>query len=135
AAEDRLVVVGATGTGLGTWAWDGAWGALGDAPGDVVRGALVWDDARQELLLVGGGSGPTGPFLGGTWVLEDDSWTRVDDGTEGPSPRWDAVVAWDPDREVVVLAGGHDATGPRTDVWTWDGLAWTEEEVQGQGPA
>ena len=54
----------------------------------------------------------------------------------GPSPRWGHGVAYDADRERVVLFGGWPGPSPVIDAetWEWDGVQWELVAPAGAGP-
>lgn len=68
----------------------------------------------------------TAPFF--VSVQPNPPWILV--ATNGPSPRWDAAMAYDSDRRETVLFGGavFNPTGaPATnDTWEFDGTNWTQ---------
>jgi hypothetical protein len=91
--------------------------------------ALVYDAARDEILLFGGA--PTrGEYLDDTWTWKDGAWARHE--SAGPSPRGFVGAAFDADSGRVVLHGGR---GPdrvtHSDTWAWDGRSWSPLERRG----
>lgn len=67
-------------------------------------------------------------------------WTQLSPAMSPPA-RSDHSMAYDPDRNVVVLWGGADETDFFTDTWEWDGVTWEEvttahapSGVNGGGP-
>lgn len=119
------------------WVWeDGGWHRVhGPESGPGVRDhhAMVWDAARGEVVLFGGGRGVPGDqeLLGDTWVLGGSGWRRH----EGQSPPARAThrLAYDAVRERVVLFGGWGENGLLADTWEWDGTEWQRVEAQGPG--
>ncbi len=93
--------------------------------------ALVYDSARQNLLLFGG-SDTTNTRLGDTWTWTPDGWTAH--GANGPSPRSDAQIAYDSRRNLTVLFGGLTTDGRSGETWTWDGATWTLADTLGPPP-
>jgi len=125
-----------------TWEWDGQrW--LRSAPedpegdGDPHRRhahAMSYDVRRRRVVLVGGSvsvPGSPGDFTRASDVWEWDgvSWARrwrPEDG-DGPEGRLGSALAWEPERERVLLYGGEGAGGAPLDaLWAWDGATWTE---------
>lgn len=107
------------------------WGGfvtLGDFP--FSSGAsVVYDTRRNRAMFFGGvdyGLVQT-RVLNDTWVLEGETWTRVDtDPTETPSPRTFHGMVYDEARDRVVLFGGGDLNlNPRGDTWEFDGSRWS----------
>jgi galactose oxidase-like protein len=128
-----------------TWRWKaGAWRRIpGGDPGPRTFPALAYDSARGEVILFGGNrvlfgdSAHPPAMLGDTWLLRNDAWTRA--AVEGPSPRAEAAVAYDPRRRRTVLFGGYDLSSDgRThrlgDTWEWDGRRWIRASETGPAP-
>lgn len=120
---------------LEVWEWDGErWERMeaAAAPGASqpvgrTRHALVYDDARQRVLMFGG-EGPDGP-LGDLWAWDGETWEErqsQDPEADGePRPRRDHALAYDPARDRVVLFGGGSADFPDDALtWEWDGRGW-----------
>ncbi|MHC5062599.1 MAG: Kelch repeat-containing protein [Planctomycetota bacterium] len=98
---------------------------------------------RQEAALARSGPGDSKFVLFGgidtssaippiwfadTWIYDggDMSWTEVFPPTS-PSPRWGHVMAYDSDRERVILFGGRSELNTALgDCWEFDGLNWTQ---------
>ncbi|MBK8975934.1 MAG: hypothetical protein IPM29_08400 [Planctomycetes bacterium] len=88
--------------------------------------AMVYDAARQRVLLFGGGQS-----LGDTWQWDGSSWTQVYPATSPPA-RFGHAMAFDAARGRVVLFGG-EASAVLGDTWEWDGADWTQ--VSAVGPS
>ncbi|MFN0252250.1 MAG: kelch repeat-containing protein [Kofleriaceae bacterium] len=86
--------------------------------------AHAFDDARGTLVIFGGldengdRRGETLEFDGATRAL------RVRTPQISPTPRHGAAMAYDAERNHVVLFGGSGLAGPVADTWTWDGEQW-----------
>jgi hypothetical protein len=80
--------------------------------------ALVFDGTRT--LLIGGRA--MGQDLNDTWAWDGESWTPLN--SENLTPRSNAKVSWDSQRNHVVLFGGSRQFVELTDTWEWDGTAW-----------
>lgn len=140
-ARGRTVLFGGLSTGyngdesslLGdTWEWDGcAWIEIDvDGPSSRQGHTMVYDDALGVVLLFGGnGGGNGGGSSNELWQYDGASWELVSSG--GPPPRWKHGMAYDSDRDVVVVFGGE--SGSKDDLWEWDGAQWTM--VGAAGPA
>jgi hypothetical protein len=126
------------------WALHGrTWKKLADSgPAPRTFASLAYDSARRRLLLFGGnrvlfGDGEDGTFLNDFWMWDGDGWRRID-GPNRPPPRAEAATAFDSDRNVLVLFGGHATRdGERIiygDTWEWDGDTWREFTVEGPSP-
>jgi hypothetical protein len=103
---------------------------------------MAYDSARGEVVLFGGnrvlfGDSARPPvMLGDTWVLRDETWVRM--AADGPSPRAEAAVAYDPRRQRTVLFGGYRVSAGRVDrlgdTWEWDGQEWARVGTSGPSP-
>lgn len=119
---------GYNGNSMGdTWTWDGTnWVRRFPATNPVDRWAarMVWDGARNEVVLFGG-TRNTGR-LNDTWTWNGTNWTQKT-STTSPSPRENFCMAYDAARQRVVLFGGANG-GQET--WLWDGTNWTAANPQ-----
>ena len=113
-----------------TWEWDGAtWTKVSESgPEPRFPGGMVYDAARQEVLLYSGHFAD----ISGTAIDYDDLWAW--DGTswrkipvDGPTPghRTHAGFVYDPVTETVLVIGSGSGTF-LSDVWAWDGTQWEE---------
>ena len=101
--------------------------------------AMVYDEARRQLLLFGGtgaeGTEPVGD-RSSLWVWDGARWTRL--GTSGPSARYLVSLAYDAARQRVVLYGGQTGVFPSItvlrDTWEWDGTSWDRRADVGPSP-
>jgi hypothetical protein len=59
---------------------------------------------------------------GDGWAWDRAKWSRL--AGAGPSPRYSAALAFDPQRKVFVLFGGQTAKGSSDETWAWNGTAW-----------
>ncbi len=115
----------------------GEWIKVTDTgPVDSMRASMVYDLAREKVVLFGGWSYAKGDDLGETWEWDGVQWTKVT--TSGPSPRIDSqMMVYDTVREKVVLFGGTSYQGGWTthnDMWEWDGAEWTRIMTDGPSP-
>jgi hypothetical protein len=117
------------------WEWDGQTWTERTAPGPTSREAagLTYDAARGQTVLFGGAH--NGRMQSEVWTWDGTTWTRAADG---PAARFVGGFAFDSLRNVVWLFGGHSvsASGWQIygDTWAWDGVAWTEMDVDGPSP-
>ncbi len=84
--------------------------------------AMVYDEARQRVILFGGGYGAYTNSLNDTWEWDGERWTQRTPATSPPA-RWGHALAYDAARQRVVLFGGY-ADGYLNDTWEWDGTRW-----------
>ena len=125
-ARGVTVLFGGSGNAMfgDTWTWNGVrWqraATTGPSPRNIPL--VVYDAARQRVVLHGGQAGPT--LLTDTWEWDGVSWTQR--AAAGPPPRIHAAGGYDQRRQRVVMFGGaapNDST--LTDTWEWDGTSWT----------
>jgi hypothetical protein len=79
------------------------------------------------ILFGGAGSITGGGQTDRTWAWNGTTWREIVPATR-PTARWTHAMAYDPEREVVVLFGGlaDDGATPLDDTWEWDGSDCTE---------
>jgi len=84
------------------------------------------------VVLFGGGT--AGDLLGDIWEWDGTRWTkRTPTSGPAPPPRQAHNLVYDAMHARVVLfggVGGIDGSTPLNDVWTWDGVRWTELALQ-----
>lgn len=138
AAQNKVVLVGGVGAETSdyltckTWAWNGTVWASTNPPAELLPrygAALAYDPLRQRVLLFGGriGDVASNTFEDGSdfwsWNGATSTWTRlVVNGVQPPAlsePR----MAWDEERNRMVLIGASPDGIER--VWEWDGERWT----------
>ena len=97
---------------------------------------MAYDPVRRRTVLFGGTLATTNQVVNETWEFDGTTWTqRMLTGTLPPA-RTIASMAFDPLRGVLVMAGGSDgrsvsagtqfSTGYFSDVWEYNGTAWTQ---------
>ena len=131
AARSRAVMFGGFNPTLfllaDTWEWDGTnWTLRNTAtspPGRLFAG-MAYDSVRQRMVMFGG-QGAGSALLGDTWEYNGTTWTLV--SNTGPSPRQNAMLAFDPVRNQTVLFGGGSAAGTNNQTWVWNGTTWTQK--------
>lgn len=132
-ARQESVLVGGWGSGLvyfnETWVWDGAaWTQRAPANSPSARAfhAAAYDAARDRIVLFGGlfNTASSSTYYNDTWEWDGTDWHDVTPLTS-PEPRAYHALAYDPDRQRVVLFGGFEiGHGGFADTWEWDGAAW-----------
>jgi cysteine-rich repeat protein len=117
------------GTFNDTWEWDGAdWTRLTPttAPPPRSEHAMVYDSARERLVMFGGDAGLT--RLSDTWEWDGADWHLQVSATVPPARRAHAM-AYDPVRSRTLMFGGDEgeseiAPNLLNDAWEWDGVDW-----------
>jgi len=98
--------------------------------------AMAFDPHRACVVLFGGlavTAGVGGNLLvGDTWEWDGENWTQVDD--MGPSARNCLAVAYDRNRDRLVLFGGITGNVASGETWEWDGQDWTQVSETGPQP-
>jgi Kelch motif len=106
-----------------TWNYTGGnWTKLSTvrAPPAVASGSLAFDPELGRLILFGGSpfGFPGSGALSDTWEFHAGVWTNVTHGAH-PSPRSNAVMAYDAADGYLLLFGGEtDSGSPLGDSWT-----------------
>lgn len=97
---------------------------------------MVYYEATEQVILINGGpengKSPDDPVE--LWTWDGNDWSLVDTDLEGPRWRNFASVAYDSNRDVLVLYGGVRSDGEFQDMWEWDGKGWTQISERGPGP-
>lgn len=100
----------------------------GRAAGPDFTPSMVYDEARERVVMV------IGPAQE-TWEWHGDAWSRRIP-LQHPSARSGHALAYDAARRVVVLYGGVDSRGVGlTEHWEWDGRDWQQRTSSGYPPA
>jgi hypothetical protein len=115
-----------------TWAWDGAdWTqcssttcTTGGQHPDARRGHAMAQSGANEAVLFGGTDGTD---FDDTWFISGTTWTQCNSTTcttngQHPSARTGHAMAYDNDRDVVVLFGGSAGA---SETWELSGTTWS----------
>lgn len=142
-----------------TWEWDGStWeqrcdGAPAgddctDEPDPRDGHGMVYDDARNEVVLFGGfRNGATcdsgaGSYCSSTWLWNGIDWRLASlqdpEGDGEPAARREFGLAYDASRQRTVLYGGFRSLNAAAfdDTWEWNGQSWrriTPVDPEGDG--
>ncbi|MCA8948100.1 MAG: hypothetical protein KDE27_01280 [Planctomycetes bacterium] len=103
----------------GVYLWDGADWSHPFAPGfGYANGTrIVYDAARERIVLFGGGDTNGVPLPVGTWDWDGQLWTQRATAT-APPPRYWHALAYDPMSAQVVVFGGRGLQSVRrNDTW------------------
>lgn len=130
-ARGKVVMFGGSNRGAfmnDTWEWDGIKWELKAQKGPSQRNspAMVYDSKRKTIVLFGGDFGGWNDkkAYNDTWEWNGTEWNLL--STEGPPARTNHTVAYDKQRDRVVLFGGMDTQKTLGDLWEWDGKKWTQ---------
>lgn len=97
----------------------------------------VYADGLGAVVVVNGGpeagKPQTDPLE--TWAWDGATWRAVAPaGADGPRWRNFAAVAYDSDRDVLIVHGGLQGRGRALDeTWEWDGTGWSRRTARGPG--
>ena len=136
-AEDRAT--GLTHANSETWLWhdDNNWVQVFPQHHPPARSAhsMTYDATRGRVLLFGGrqeGTELRAPFseLNDLWAWQNGDWSPVDAATRPPARQY-AAMAYDRDRDRVVLFGGFRVVNrikveALYDTWEFDGTDWKQ---------
>ena len=94
---------------------------------------IVYDGHHDRIVMFGGSkvlfgqSTSADNLLNDTWVYINNEWNQLST-TEGPSPRAEANMVYDPIRKKIYLFGGYKIEGEDYiklgDTWELDGQRW-----------
>lgn len=101
-------------------------------PGPRHGHVLVYDRARDRLVLFGGETALGGVYSNELWEWDGATWMQIS-AAGAPSPRVGMYFAYDAARARTVIFGGLDASGLLADLYEWDGTTWTAR-TPGAGP-
>ncbi|HRG99139.1 MAG TPA: hypothetical protein PLR99_22975 [Polyangiaceae bacterium] len=120
-----------------TWRLTGAvWTALNPAtkPSARQNHAMATNPTNGKVYLFGGqGPSPSYAYNNELWEWNGSTWTQLCTAApcnaNKPSARTAPALAFDADRNRLVLAGGlgSGGAGVANDTWEWDGAAWTQK--------
>lgn len=115
-----------------TWEFDGAdWTMVSSLASPLRRWAhtMVYDDARQKMVLFGGFSPVylSGSQMNDTWEYDGSDWTQVTP-THVPGPREQHGMAYDSARKRVVMFGGVGGSAG-DDTWEYIGELTPSEQI------
>ena len=122
--------------GDGTWEWDGSsWREVGIDPTAPPLNrygmAMAFDRARGTMIAYGGSD--DFDYFADTWSGSRLGWTLVSQPpATAPSGRIQARLFYDPAASQLVLNGGRGEFIERpSDVWRWNGAAWSQVTFTG----
>ena len=137
AADGYVVLFGgsdSSGVAFGdTWTyragvWSNLTSSLSVAPPPRTGATMAYDAHDGYLVLFGGtnASGVGGALYNDTWTFQGGTWTNVTAGAgTPPSARRTAAMTYDAADGYLVLFGGRNASGGRSDTWEFQGGNWS----------
>ena len=107
-----------------TWVLDAAGWRLASTSGPSARyGSAMAHMPSVGTVLLGGFASAS--FNNEMWVWDGSAWAfRINFGA-APSPRLLAAMAYDAERDALILFGGRDGSGALGENWLWDGADWS----------
>ena len=139
--RDVAVLYGGQG-GSGTYEWGGDNWALRStaaSPTGYRFGAMAYHEGIDKMVHFGGNSCCPNLSHDDTWLYTDGVWSEAVIETVPPARHYQ-VMAYDSDRNVVVMHGGRREDGdgsPWTDLsdtWEFDGFDWSPAAIAAPGP-
>ncbi|MBI4020452.1 MAG: N-acetylmuramoyl-L-alanine amidase [Candidatus Aenigmarchaeota archaeon] len=118
-----------------TWVFNGTgWAqkSLAAKPPRRDTHAMVYDSARGEVVMFGGGVNDN--RYSDTWTWDGSAWTQKFPAASPPQ-MFHATMAYDPAREEAVLFGGSAENGLLDQTWAWNGVTWTQRFPSVSPPA
>src|SRR5437867_8198918 len=106
----------------------GTWRQLYPASSPPVRmfAGVTYDEVLGRLIMFGGTPDFSRTvFFNDTWQWDGQNWTEVAT-PHRPGPRHSMFIAYDPDRQVVVLYGGAGNGFAWGDMWEFNGTDWSQ---------
>ncbi len=135
--RDRMVMYGGAEKVATTWALSkNAWTDVSPpaGPGGRQFCALAYDIDRDRIVMFGGGTYTE--YFDDTWEYDGTSWQQAT-VTGKPEKRQGIRGEYDRSRKRVVVFGGWNGSLPKTysDLWEYDGKAWTKAAPSAAPPA
>jgi len=98
-------------------------------------GVMVYDGARQQIVMFGGAVPSGSSFIDGndTWLWDGQNWHATSPATKPPG-RDRPCIIYDPRIQKVVMFGGS-ASAILGDTWLWDGSNWAQVNTSSGSPA
>ncbi len=95
----------------------------------VARGAAAANDLRRRVAIVFGGNvserGNAPLRKDTTHAFDGAVWTELSPSKK-PLARWGHAMAYDIERDRIVMFGGDIVGGLSAETWLWDGTTWTD---------
>ena len=112
-----------------TWIWSKNHWLLAHpkvSPQPRYSAAAAWHPKMHQILLFGGyAKGSAGP-LRDTWAWTGSTWMMVGDSRTAPTGG-SVRMAYDRERQEMVLILAGSPVAPLTETWSWDGSRWQQK--------
>ena len=105
-------------------------------PESSLSAVAAYDRARARLVYLAGQA--SDPQLDIRDLYEQDrtgAWFERTTPSSGPTARFNAGMAYDSQRQRVMLFGGSSRGGRLRELWEWDGFEWTSRTPAQGGPS
>lgn len=130
--RDRFIVFGGSGETSSlrdTWEFDGTtWVQTGNDGPELLNPMLVFDAARDEVLLVGTILG-TDPAV--MYRYTRPGWEKVEPEKVPSCVNLASMVYQDHNQNVLLVGGACANASASSKAWEWDGANWTEVTTKG----
>jgi hypothetical protein len=133
-ARDVLIAYTSTEYGGRIWEWrTGVWTLRELNPAPVEASTPIVYDSHRRVVVLFGGDVRLSPRSSSTWEYDGTRWTLKSPGGPTPPGRSAHMMAFDSDRNVVVMFGGERDGAPFVlgDTWEYDGVAWSLRSTNG----
>jgi cysteine-rich repeat protein len=116
-----------------TWQWqNNTWTLITPSVSPPARqfAAMTYDSRRHRLVMFGGGGTNQFSIIDDTWEFDGTTWidktVSAKLSASYPKARSNHSMAFDPVRNVTVMAGGFlGEDGLTNETWEWNGDAWS----------
>ena len=130
--RDRFIIFGGS-DGVtnfrDTWEFDGtSWLQTGSDGPSLVNPMLVFDAARDEVLLVGSVGGADAAAM---YRYTRPGWEQIEPEKVPACVNLGSMVYQDHNQKVVLVGGACANGAPSSKTWEWDGTNWTDVETKG----
>ena len=112
-----------------TWVWSKRHWLLARpqvSPQPRHSATAAWHPQMHRVLLFGGYAQGSNQPLGDTWAWTGSTWMKLEDSTRVP-PGGSVRMAYDRERQEMVLILAGSPVAPLTETWSWDGSRWQQK--------
>jgi len=108
------------------WSYDGQWTQIASNANARWGHQMVADTANNRLVTFGGRSPTISSLASDTRVFDGMAMWQQIQTTNAPSARFLYGMAYDSNRDRVILFGGRDGFAPNNETWEFDGTDWLQ---------